>query len=528
MTMKPHVLFALVASASLSVGCKRDAPKPDPGSTAVVPSATPPTVPIVEDSSPVTTTRDAQARTMHVVAFRPLEWAGPGPQREPAFRIAPFRDRMIVLHAGYAFVQEGGALKLDAQVFAGAAISAAEAIPSLTGQWPDRLWGEATFNNFAGARQIATSDGAFRRVAGKWQSVPKDQPGRVTMRGDAALGVYRGEIKLVDGPGAAPEQAPADKARCPASTVAVSSLALAAAATGELFSVGVTCARDEVWLETWAAGKSTGKLSKLDFPMPKAPPLRTDQVHVAVASPKAVFIGVGVDGATHLARFDGVNVRKIDVPDEGLRALWATPDGTLWALMGAPKKAAALHRLGVDGVWTRFVPPDLSPGTVAPYRTLWAKDAETAYLASGASGPKGSAAIVVATTPGMMLGQLPDLADFFGKRDAAARVDAPAAEALKPFSDGCVTPFVTLFDVVASSPPDFPFPSTKKALSTFAQSSDVKLVEYRHDGKRKLGVIVPSREVGDALVAHVKANMKDEAPVLVCHAPAVLREVAIR
>ena len=509
-----------------AVGCKRDTPRPDPGPAAVVDDTKRAPAPVVDESGPVKTTRDPNVRAMHTVAFRPLEWAGLGPQREPAFRIHPFHDRMIVTQAGYAFVEEGGALKLDLKVFPGSEIAGAESVASLSGAWPDRLWGEASFHHFAGARQFSMSDGGFRRVAGKWQPVPKARPARVVLRGDSAIGAVGGQLMLADGPGPSPAQKSADVARCPGATAAVSSLALASSPSGVLVSVGPGCARDTHFIEHWPAGATSSTVIALPG---AGAPARADRPLVAVASDKAAFVAIGRETKSYLARFDGVTAREIELPDGSLRAMWATPDGTLWVLGGAPT-ASKLHRLGVDSAWATFAPPDLSPAHVAPYRTLWARDAETAFLATGASGPKGMAAIVVSTKPGALLGEVPrDLAEFFGKRvDAVPAPVASAAPAsFEPFVEGCNTPFVTLFDVVPSSPPDFGFPATNKALRAFAKASEIKLVEYRHGGKRKLGVIVPSREVGDALIAHVKATMKDESPVLVCHAPSSVREIAL-
>ncbi len=84
--------------------------------------------------------------------------------------------------------------------------------------------------------------------------------------------------------------------------------------------------------------------------------------------------------------------------------------------------------------------------------------------------------------------------------------------------DECKTPFVHLYDVKVDVLPDFTFPATRKALSSFSGAKEVSLVEFV-EGARRLGVVVPSREVGEAVVAHVKATMKDEQPRLVCYEP---------
>jgi hypothetical protein len=85
-------------------------------------------------------------------------------------------------------------------------------------------------------------------------------------------------------------------------------------------------------------------------------------------------------------------------------------------------------------------------------------------------------------------------------------------------AEGCATPFVWLYDVAAISEPSFTFPTTRKALSSFDQVDQLTLIDFQQ-GVRRLGLTVPSREVGEAVIAHLKTTMKDEQPRLICHAP---------
>ncbi|UQA57279.1 hypothetical protein [Polyangium aurulentum] len=86
------------------------------------------------------------------------------------------------------------------------------------------------------------------------------------------------------------------------------------------------------------------------------------------------------------------------------------------------------------------------------------------------------------------------------------------------YHEGCATPFVFLYDVSSDNAKDFTFPSTRKALATFPGAADLSLVEFYEVGRR-LGIEVQSKEQGEAVIAHVKANMKGENPVLLCYAP---------
>lgn len=92
--------------------------------------------------------------------------------------------------------------------------------------------------------------------------------------------------------------------------------------------------------------------------------------------------------------------------------------------------------------------------------------------------------------------------------------------------EGCKTPFVHLYDVSGISEPKFTFPTTRKALATFAPLEGVELVDFEA-GRRRLGAIVPSWAVAEALAAHVRTTMKDENPRVVCFEPKKPRKIPI-
>lgn len=98
---------------------------------------------------------------------------------------------------------------------------------------------------------------------------------------------------------------------------------------------------------------------------------------------------------------------------------------------------------------------------------------------------------------------------------------APAAPADEP----CQTWFVYLYQVSDKSEPQYTFPTTRKALSSFPQVSDLGLVDFKEDYRRHLGITVTSKAQGEAVVAHVKATMPDEDPKLFCYAPRAPRKI---
>lgn len=96
------------------------------------------------------------------------------------------------------------------------------------------------------------------------------------------------------------------------------------------------------------------------------------------------------------------------------------------------------------------------------------------------------------------------------------------------YRDDCKTPFVYLYDVSSDNGKDFTFPSTRKALSTFPEVGDLELVEVNEWGKRRLGLTVKSRQQAEAVIAHVKENMKDEKPELLCYEPNEPRKIEMK
>lgn len=103
-------------------------------------------------------------------------------------------------------------------------------------------------------------------------------------------------------------------------------------------------------------------------------------------------------------------------------------------------------------------------------------------------------------------------------------VPVAATEQLE-ITDACATPFVYISDVSTKNDDKFTFPTTRKALSTFAGIEELTLVQFADSGPRRLGLKVKTREQGDAVIAHLAKAMKEEKPRLVCFAPKTPREI---
>ncbi len=94
--------------------------------------------------------------------------------------------------------------------------------------------------------------------------------------------------------------------------------------------------------------------------------------------------------------------------------------------------------------------------------------------------------------------------------------------------EGCTTPFVYLYRVSEKNDRKFTFPSTRKALSSFAEVEQLTLVEFHEAGGWRLGLKTASKEQAEAVVAHLRSTMKDEKPELRCYEPRNPRVIPVK
>lgn len=95
------------------------------------------------------------------------------------------------------------------------------------------------------------------------------------------------------------------------------------------------------------------------------------------------------------------------------------------------------------------------------------------------------------------------------------------------FTDACATPFVYMYKVNSDNDTKYTFPTTRKALSSFEGAAEIELLEFV-DGVRRLGIRVRSKEQGEAVMAHIRATMKDEKPKLICLDPTNPRKIELK
>jgi len=95
-----------------------------------------------------------------------------------------------------------------------------------------------------------------------------------------------------------------------------------------------------------------------------------------------------------------------------------------------------------------------------------------------------------------------------------------------PAEDICKSWFVYLYAASSTNGATYTYPATRTALSTFPTVSELGLVELAGWPKH-VGLAVASKSQGEAVIAHIKANMKGEDPKLFCYAPKSPRRIDI-
>ncbi len=528
--MRPLLLGSLLC---LSVACADPGDKSAPtaaqeGALATVEataSATPEPAPVDRSTIPT----QPEKRPLHVAAY--LKHHGQfafGGQSSNGFRLFAFADRMIVAKAGEVYTFDGERLKLDPKavttekVEGNTPLLGAYEIDRLEGRWPDLLWARAEFHSFMGPRQFSDRTVEYRRADGKW-TVEKELPRRVAAwKGGSFLGLTAGKLAVVAG--SAPHELAQTRAPegAPGCTQGGPLLTLEDVATleaGDVLALGRRCDDQKRAVEWWKAGSTTSTIA--DLPEHPLDNELQSHGHRVLARGESAFVTLSARSAPfYLWRLDRGVFRRVVTHDVGaVTSSFLAADGTFFATVvgprGSHKDPNVLVSVTSDHRYVRFMTEK-----VLPLGSVWAHDKDTAYVAIERS--YGDEAVLLSTQPKKILGDPP--ADLFQKE---AEVSAAPSETFKAFTDRCQAPFVFLYDVAASTPKGFDFPKTKKALKAFAERTTESLLDFSYQGKRRLGIKVPSGEIGQKLVAHMKKEMPEDDPRLVCF-EAPLDAVAIK
>jgi hypothetical protein len=242
---------------------------------------------------------------------------------------------------------------------------------------------------------------------------------------------------------------------------------------GTMVSIGYLCQRKNPAAEIW---DSAGKSHLVDL----SPWLKSATGRLLRGKGDDLWL-VG-DVFRPVLHFHAGTVTPLPFSERPLRAFFTSPTGKLHAVDGQ-----MLVRLEDSG-WApvaRLSGPERIDAMAFYGETLWASGGKLFRFHPGAAGDAG------------------------------------------PAPDGaCASPFVYLYDVSSKNDKAFTYPTTQKALSTFAGVADLGLVEFE-DGGRRLGVTVKDKAQGEALIAHLHVTMKDESPRFLCYRPPAPRSIAL-
>lgn len=473
MTLSSLKAAALVSvSASLSLACAGPSAPPQARATApAVPAASsataPPPTPAPAKAPPAVATipsltlEKLSGRETHVEGLFAIEGG-----------IAVV-DGVRVGHLARDHVEWVGAIPKGTPMFGD------NVITSVHGRWPDRVGavyrtseGRAPMPTYfpivgKGVAHVEGPGGAHGLIAGVARI------GESTLVAGYSL-AYGARFFPVHGPPLRRIPTPASQAGCKvdpswqaAQAAAVTPHEAESTKAGTLVAVGRLCSDERIAAEVW---DPTGASRIVDLSR-----FWTKNVYRTALLKGAgdeIFV-VGEKFSRILRYRDG----KFDpVPDLELPygATFVSEAGALFAVGGD-----VLHRLDGD----TWVPIGRLAGDAA-HASAFAMDGDTTWT--------------------VLDGALHKL-----KAGPAVPVDGP-----------CAAPFVYLYKAHAGNAPDYSYPTTRKALSTFAARDEIELVEFAEAGDRHVGVKVRSKAQGDALIAHLRQAMKDEDPRYFCYAPA--------
>ncbi|HSN97387.1 MAG TPA: hypothetical protein VLS89_03780 [Candidatus Nanopelagicales bacterium] len=504
------LLASLLSATALACSNKPEvkpepAPAPPPtasaGSLAEKPAPLPSEAPV--ERPPIQVTERPEKLTLSGTPFDPdlvaeIAWVK---DSDRTLVLHPLRNDLLVSYGGFVKRLTNNRLEAVKNIAPPWAFDAV----AIVGDWPDAVIAHVEYDlkDTPGAQRSAPGKKtAHVRFKGDGWSEQSDAAGTkaAAWRNGSILSLRGQALSIPVGSGVTPprQSPPRDPARCKESPAELVPEALDALPAGEAFLLGKRCGGGAYAVERWPAGEGDSIIDDL----PGAP-ADAKRAFFSAGSRDRAHAVLSTGAEVYAARWDGQSFRKLALQAEGdVRAIWTAADGTLFAVLQqrstTPRNAKGeLLRITLDGQLSR------SPTfTVNPLTRVWAADAQTAHV--------GSHPYILSTRPGLVFSD----ADL-----PPPEAPPPPPSGLPPHTEGCPTPFVFLYDVSSVSPPGYAFPSTRKALSTFARVADISLVEFVHTSRRRLGVRVPSVEVGNEVMAHIVANMKDEHPELVCLDP---------
>jgi hypothetical protein len=489
---------SLIAALSLLASCA--------GTT----TEAPPPVPV---APPAPSEAPAPAVTVAATA----EVVSPPAPRKSDFSVVsrfPGKDRLTLLgvegavvleHGGRVFAIEEGRVTRDDAFFAGLRLNGwTRGLVGLSGHYPEPLfatlvepWGRVAVGSVMRREQGAWKPVKSLQVGWSFIDVQKWDKGRIV--GLAATTMYdHPEVIVVDGMrGVVPKLSRRSSSACPnRNDTEVAPSTFLAFPSGHFYVAGERCNWHTWAVEVFEPGKERGTVVAVPFDKCEK---GNGPFTMAGVRADEVFFSGGCESS--LLLFDGKAFTKVPAP-EPLATVHVAPDGGVFLL-----SKTVLRRLDADGTWSELTPPagKIDAAYFVSSKDIWATSGDT----------------LLHTGPPPATVQEIDLPE------SGTQVAAASLRNLRGAKEGCESLYVLLYAFVKTTPEDYDFPLTRKALKGHPELGAARFVVTRDGGKKYFGAFVPDLATGRKLASVVENAVKDSAPQVLCVKPEELRQVKI-
>lgn len=287
--------------------------------------------------------------------------------------------------------------------------------------------------------------------------------------------------------------------------------ALGDTANGTLIALGTDACDATVTAEVWAPNERSSRVLTVSTTWRKGA-YEEFRVIRGNAPDEAFFLHGQV------SRYDGKDVSALPPLPERDRAVAAAvaPNGQIHVL-------TARRTSYQNGEWVTATPARIYKLEGDAWQELPSTDPD-----SIAFGPDGTLWV----SAGQLLQRLRRNAGEVSlavSKEALATVAKriPTLKAPRAPGPNCKNHLVVLYGFTKTTPADYDFPLTRKALKGHREFSAAKFVVATDGGAKFLSAIVPDRATGQKLVALIEKQVKDSKPQLLCASPQIERELAI-
>jgi hypothetical protein len=294
--------------------------------------------------------------------------------------------------------------------------------------------------------------------------------------------------------------------------------------SGDLVAFGNDCL-GEAAFEVWKSGVRTSTIFGVPGHGAPTTPLDEERIAAGVANDVWVLTEEG-----RLLRYADGSVTDVPVPPQ-CSSVNVSTSGAVWLLCSG----RALEM--VAGEWQPQATPEDRPlDDLATTKdgTVWGvgggllmRAAPETVLAAGGAAPAPIHGAPVAPAPSAVDSVALSTVPVSPARIASTSVAAPPRPRIRPGSPSCPNNLVVLYAFTKTTPADYDFPLTRKALLGHTEFSAVRFAVTRDGGRRYFSARVPSYAIGKQLQAVISEKLEGSKPQVLCAQPEVEREVTI-